>query len=49
VLVGRHPGRPDPDAIVVVNPFGMAILDVAIAEQVRGVAEQRDIGLLLPL
>lgn len=31
ILAGRHPGRGSPADVVISNPFGMAILDIAIA------------------
>jgi ornithine cyclodeaminase len=41
------PGRDDDGQIVVVNPFGMAICDLAIASRVHEVALLRDYGTLL--
>lgn len=49
VLTGRHPGRINATDIVVINPFGMAILDVAVADQVFAHAAAEDIGQLLTL
>jgi ornithine cyclodeaminase len=34
VLLGNHPGRPGPGDVVISNPFGMAILDIAIAHAI---------------
>lgn len=47
VLAGRHPGRGTPDDVVVSNPFGMGLLDVAVASAVYDVAQDRDLGILL--
>ncbi|MBB4699540.1 ornithine cyclodeaminase family protein [Sphaerisporangium siamense] len=47
IVTGRHPGRRRESDIVVSNPFGMAILDVAVAARVHAEAESRDIGRLL--
>lgn len=49
VLTGRHPGRRDPDQIVISNPFGMSILDVAVADSVLARAEAVDLGARLTL
>ncbi|MEQ3552577.1 ornithine cyclodeaminase [Pseudonocardia nematodicida] len=35
VLVGQHPGRAAPEDIIISNPFGMGILDVAVADALR--------------
>ena len=34
VLVGRHPGRMRATDVVLSNPFGMAILDLALASAI---------------
>ena len=34
VVAGRHPGREAPEARIVSNPFGMGVLDVALAAEV---------------
>jgi ornithine cyclodeaminase len=44
VLTGRVPGRLHEDEIIVLNPFGMAITDVALASAVVEVAEERGVG-----
>ena len=49
VLAGAHPGRRDPNGIVLSNPFGLAILDVAVAARVHAAAVQADIGVRLPV
>ena len=38
VLLGNHPGRTTPDEIVLSNPFGMSVLDIAVARAVLEVA-----------
>jgi ornithine cyclodeaminase/alanine dehydrogenase-like protein (mu-crystallin family) len=48
VIIGRHPGRSDPAQVVLVNPFGLAIEDVALASQVYAVALKAGIGVALP-
>ncbi|MGH3159917.1 MAG: Gfo/Idh/MocA family oxidoreductase [Streptosporangiaceae bacterium] len=48
VFAGRHPGRHRPEDIVVVNPFGMAIEDVALAAEVYRVAIREGRGIPLP-
>jgi N-[(2S)-2-amino-2-carboxyethyl]-L-glutamate dehydrogenase len=47
VLLGDL-GRRHPEDIVVVNPFGLAIEDVAVAERVHRLARARGAGLSLP-
>ncbi|MFE0021165.1 ornithine cyclodeaminase family protein [Amycolatopsis sp. NPDC059021] len=49
VVTGRHPGRRSDTDIVVSNPFGMAVLDIAVADRVRAQAESAGIGSLLEL
>ena len=44
VVAGRRPGRMHDDDVVVFNPFGMAILDVAVAAAVVDVAVARGVG-----
>jgi hypothetical protein len=44
VLAGRHPGRTSPDQIILSNPFGMGILDVALAAEVLRAARQLGVG-----
>jgi ornithine cyclodeaminase len=48
VLAGRHPGRTSAADIVLSNPFGMGILDVALAAQTHEVAASRGLGTVLP-
>jgi ornithine cyclodeaminase len=47
LITGACPGRDDDGQIVVVNPFGMAICDLAIASRVHEVALLREYGTLL--
>jgi ornithine cyclodeaminase/alanine dehydrogenase-like protein (mu-crystallin family) len=47
VLTGAHPGRRSPTDIVLSNPFGMAVLDVAIAARVHAAARARGVGVWL--
>lgn len=49
LVVGLHPGRTSTDQIIIVNPFGLAIEDVAFASQIYGIAKQRGIGTRLPV
>jgi ornithine cyclodeaminase len=49
VLAGRHPGRSHPDEIVLSNPFGMGILDVAMGAAVLRSARHLGIGMGLPV
>lgn len=49
VLTGRIPGRRAETDVVVSNPFGMAVLDVAVAEQIRVAAEKAGLGQRLAL
>lgn len=48
ILAGTHPGRSGPEDVVLFNPFGMALHDVALASHVHAVATQRGIGRSLP-
>ncbi len=48
VVTGRHPGRSAQHQIVLSNPFGMGILDIAIAGEVWHVARRLELGLDLP-
>jgi ornithine cyclodeaminase/alanine dehydrogenase-like protein (mu-crystallin family) len=47
VLAGHHPGRTRPEQLILVNPFGMALEDLALAAEVARVAERLGIGLRL--
>ncbi|HEX8305253.1 MAG TPA: hypothetical protein VF612_10275 [Jatrophihabitans sp.] len=47
ILTGDHPGRSAATDIVLSNPFGMGVLDVALAAAVRDLAMAGDIGTTL--
>lgn len=47
VITGSHPGRTSPADIVLSNPFGMGVLDVALAAAVRDQAVAAGIGTVL--
>ncbi|MER7181587.1 ornithine cyclodeaminase [Streptomyces hyaluromycini] len=49
VLAGRRPGRTDPEQIILSNPFGMGILDVALAARVAAIARRDGLGVILPV
>jgi ornithine cyclodeaminase/alanine dehydrogenase-like protein (mu-crystallin family) len=49
VLAGRHPGRCRPDEIVLSNPFGMGILDVAMGAAALRSAHRLGVGVELPV
>lgn len=49
VLAGRHPGRASPRDVVLSNPFGMGILDVAVAAEAVRVAQELELGIELPV
>lgn len=44
LLAGTQQGRSHPDEIIVVNPFGLAIEDLAVAEQVYAFATASGLG-----
>jgi ornithine cyclodeaminase len=48
ILAGRRPGRSDQDQIILSNPFGMGILDVALAARVADIAQRDGLGVTLP-
>ena len=47
LLAGKHPGRTRPEQLILVNPFGMAIGDVALAAEVARGAQRLGLGQLL--
>lgn len=49
VLLGRRPGRERSDEVIVFNPMGMAIEDVACARAIHEAAVKAGIGTMLPL
>jgi 2,3-diaminopropionate biosynthesis protein SbnB len=49
VLGGRRPGRESDDEIIVLNPMGMAVEDIACAAEIYTQAKQQHIGTWLDL
>jgi ornithine cyclodeaminase/alanine dehydrogenase-like protein (mu-crystallin family) len=49
IVLGRHPGRQSAAQIIVVNPFGLAIEDVAFASRIFAVAQSGGLGTRLPV
>lgn len=49
IVVGRKPGREHDDEIILLNPMGMAIDDIACAKAVFRLAEDRGVGAVLPI
>lgn len=49
IVVGHKPGRERDDEIILLNPMGMAIDDIACARAILRRAEEQDIGTVLPL
>ncbi|MBY8887019.1 ornithine cyclodeaminase family protein [Streptomyces sp. PTM05] len=49
ILTAEHPGRTSVEQIILSNPFGMGILDVAFAHQVWQVAQATGLGMKLPI
>jgi N-[(2S)-2-amino-2-carboxyethyl]-L-glutamate dehydrogenase len=49
IIVGDKPGRETDDEIILLNPMGMAIDDIACAQAILGRAQDRNIGTVLPL
>lgn len=49
ILSGRRPGRESDDEIVVLNPMGMAVADIACAAEIFARARKRGIGTWLDL
>jgi ornithine cyclodeaminase/alanine dehydrogenase-like protein (mu-crystallin family) len=48
LILGRHPGRLNSDQIVLVNPFGLAVEDIALAQMVYEAALSAGLGRRLP-
>lgn len=48
IVTGAHPGRRNDDDVVLSNPFGMSILDIALGHAVEQAAIRRDLGTRLP-
>jgi ornithine cyclodeaminase len=49
VLAGRRPGRESDDEIIVLNPMGMAVTDIACAAEVYTRARRQRVGTWLDL
>lgn len=49
VIIGRHPGRSNPEQITLFESQGMAIQDLAVASRVLAQAERLGVGQELPL
>ncbi|OXM84182.1 2,3-diaminopropionate biosynthesis protein SbnB [Paenibacillus rigui] len=49
IMIGRKPGRETDDEIIILNPMGMAIEDIACARRIYLQALQEGAGLKLPL
>ena len=47
VVAGAHPGRGRDTDVILSNPFGMGVLDVALAADVYDAAVARDLGTVL--
>jgi ornithine cyclodeaminase/alanine dehydrogenase-like protein (mu-crystallin family) len=48
VLIGARPGRRARTDIILSNPFGMSVLDIAIANEVLRIALERSLGRSIP-
>ena len=49
IITEQHPGRTDTDQITLFKSVGLAIQDVALAARVLSLAEEEDLGTLLPI
>jgi len=49
IVVGRKSGRENDDEIILLNPMGMAIDDIACAKAVYRLAEEKGAGTVLPI
>jgi N-[(2S)-2-amino-2-carboxyethyl]-L-glutamate dehydrogenase len=49
VIAGQHPGRTRPEEVILSNPFGMGILDVALAAEILRAAESAGLGIEVPV
>jgi ornithine cyclodeaminase len=49
IATGRHAGRANDEQIILSNPFGMGILDIAIAAEVWRLSRHTNIGIELPI
>lgn len=48
ILTGKTTARRDAGTVTVFSPFGLGILDIAVAGWLRGLARQAEMGLLVP-
>jgi N-[(2S)-2-amino-2-carboxyethyl]-L-glutamate dehydrogenase len=48
IVVGTRAGRGSPNDIILVNPFGLSIEDLALASHIYAVAQAMEMGVLLP-
>jgi N-[(2S)-2-amino-2-carboxyethyl]-L-glutamate dehydrogenase len=48
ILLGRAPARRDPTSVAVFSPFGLGVLDLAVASRVREQAQAQGRGTLIP-
>ncbi|WP_081873209.1 hypothetical protein [Brevibacillus laterosporus] len=49
MLIGQKAGRESDEEIIVLNPMGMAIEDIASAAEIYRIAVENKIGTYLPL
>jgi 2,3-diaminopropionate biosynthesis protein SbnB len=49
IIIGAKPGRQHADEIIILNPMGMAIEDIACARLIYFLACKEDVGVKLPL
>lgn len=47
ILKGRAPARPNPERVTVFSPFGLGVLDMALAQYVRGLAREQNHGTVI--
>lgn len=48
IVIGTKAGRHDEHDIILVNPFGLAIEDIALAASIYQIARERGVGMYLP-
>jgi len=47
ILLGEAPPRKDPDSVTVFSPFGLGILDMAVAKMVSDLAAAQGVGTVI--
>src|SRR5262249_37376362 len=47
VLLGNTAARPDGQAVTVFSPFGLGVLDLAVAKQVYDLARSQNLGTMI--